>query len=99
LSNYGWIGVDFDGTLATRKGMRPIEPMMARVRGWLASGKEVRIFTTRADDKALSDEVRQFLKDNNLPPLQITNIKSYDMDTIWDDRCVQVIPDTGEVVK
>jgi hypothetical protein len=50
----GWIGVDFDGTLAeygTWQGAdhcgAPIKPMVERVKGWLAKGIEVRIFTAR----------------------------------------------------
>jgi hypothetical protein len=51
----GWIGVDFDGTLAeygtwqgpTHVG-KPVAAMLFRVRKWLADGREVRIFTARA---------------------------------------------------
>jgi hypothetical protein len=50
----GWIGVDLDGTLAKYGRWagpleigEPIAPMVARVRQWLAEGKEVRIFTAR----------------------------------------------------
>ncbi len=51
----GWIGVDFDGTLAVYDGWRgadhvgePVVLMQARVLEWLAKGYEVRIFTARA---------------------------------------------------
>lgn len=54
-SNKGWIGVDFDGTLAMDNGGRvddplglPITLMVARVKQWLADGRDVRIFTARA---------------------------------------------------
>lgn len=50
----GWIGVDFDGTLAEYEHWNgaehvgaPIAPMVARVKAWLAEGKEVRVFTAR----------------------------------------------------
>lgn len=50
----GWIGVDFDGTLAnygTWLGPDhmgdPIPLMVDRVKRWLAEGREVRIFTAR----------------------------------------------------
>lgn len=50
----GWIGVDFDGTLAHYEGWRddgalgaPVPAMLERVKAWLAEGKEVRIFTAR----------------------------------------------------
>lgn len=52
--NNGWIGVDFDGTLATYTGWvapdhcgEPIAPMVERVKRWIAEGREVRIFTAR----------------------------------------------------
>lgn len=50
----GWIGVDFDGTLATYGHWagathvgEPVKPMVERVKKWLADGQEVRIFTAR----------------------------------------------------
>lgn len=50
----GWIGVDFDGTLATYGTWagashvgEPIAPMVERVKRWLAEGREVRVFTAR----------------------------------------------------
>ena len=52
----GWIGVDLDGTLAYYGGWvseehigEPIPAMAARVRQWLAEGRDVRIFTARVD--------------------------------------------------
>ena len=50
----GWIGVDFDGTLAAYgtwvSGLHvgePIGPMVDRVKAWIEQGREVRIFTAR----------------------------------------------------
>lgn len=50
----GWIGVDFDGTLAIDDGYvgpnhvgGPVWPMIHRVKGWLNAGTEVRIVTAR----------------------------------------------------
>lgn len=48
----GWIGVDLDGVLAVYPHSfpeigPPIPTMVERVRGWLADGKDVRIFTAR----------------------------------------------------
>ena len=50
----GWIGVDFDGTLAHYNGWvdashcgAPIAAMVERVKRWRAEGREVRIFTAR----------------------------------------------------
>lgn len=54
MSMEGWIGVDLDGTLAEYHGWdgtgnigKPIPAMVARVKGWLKEGIEVRIFTAR----------------------------------------------------
>lgn len=53
MSTKGWIGVDLDGTLAEYHGWtdgeigKPIPTMVARVKRWLADGKDVRIFTAR----------------------------------------------------
>lgn len=52
----GWTGVDLDATLALyERGTavpgevgEPIPEMVTRVKNWIASGKEVRIFTARA---------------------------------------------------
>jgi hypothetical protein len=54
-----WIGVDLDGTLAKIPNNAgwwppdmigdPVPAMVARVKRWLAEGKEVRIFTARVD--------------------------------------------------
>lgn len=50
----GWIGVDFDGTLATYDQWRgcdhcgePIPAMVERVKKWRAEGRNVRIVTAR----------------------------------------------------
>lgn len=100
----GWIGVDFDGTLATDGDSAPIAPMVERVKRWLAAGIEVRIVTARVnepDEKALHQQI-WFLSDwctqvfGRVLPL--TCSKDYQMYQLWDDRAVQVIKDTGERV-
>lgn len=59
----GWIAVDWDGTVVEYHGWtkwnefgKPIPAMVERIKGWLAEGKDVRIFTARVplpqdDDK------------------------------------------------
>ncbi len=137
----GWIGVDFDGTLAQYGGWvnaehcgEPIPAMVERVIAWRAKGMEVRIFTAR-----IWPLNRVFMPDDALPPRQarwplnlqedgkyvtgrehaaslavealrqwcrqhiggvlpITNVKDYGMIELWDDRAVQVRPNTGERV-
>lgn len=125
----GWIGVDFDGTLAqygtwvspTHCG-QPIVPMVERVRRWLAEGREVRIFTARVfpittamrpDDRvsiedanggrmleaaAAVEAIRAWCREHLGQVLTVTCVKDYAMVELYDDRCVQVRPNTGELV-
>lgn len=100
-----WIGVDLDGTLAEYHGWhpeigKPVPAMMARVYQWLHKpGIAVKIFTARAalGEKEIA-KVHQWLADNALPRLDVTNVKDMFMIELWDDRAVQVIPNTGIAV-
>ncbi len=106
-----WIGVDFDGTLventwrpgqAVTPGMigRNIAPMVNRVKRWIAQGKEVRILTARvstispffAANRAIIDKWCQKNLGKSLP---ITCEKDPCMEELWDDRAVQLVPETG----
>ncbi|WP_276200263.1 hypothetical protein [Chelatococcus sp. XZ-Ab1] len=106
----GWIGVDLDGTLAHYDGWKgiehigaPVPAMLERVRAWIAGGKTVRIFTARVAcaEPERSEVVRvihDWLVQHGLPRLDITCVKDLGMVELWDDRCVQVIPNTGRPV-
>ena len=99
-----WIGVDLDGTLAREISDsqdadaigEPIEPMMQRVRQWLANGQAVKIFTARASVPRQIDLVKQWLEENGLPDLEVTNAKDFRMIELWDDRAVQVTKNSGQ---
>jgi hypothetical protein len=101
-----WIGVDLDGTLAHEIGEpqdadqigEPVEPMMRRVRQWIADGKTVKIFTARASVPRQIDLVKQWLKQHNLPDLEVTNAKDFLMVELWDDRAVRVETNSGQPV-
>ena len=101
------IGVDLDGTLAYYDGFKghdhigkPIPKMMDRVKRWLKQGKKVCIFTARADSgKKGIDPVKKWLKDNGLPDLKVTNVKTPNIIKIWDDRAVHVKRNSGEIIK
>lgn len=109
----GWIGVDLDGTLAEYLGWgdgsigKPIHLMINRVKEWLASGQTVKIFTARAapqPDEVQRDrmiyEIRDWLENVGLPrDLEITATKDFRMIELWDDRCIQVVPNTGVPIK
>ena len=101
-----WIGVDLDGTLAEAvpwQGFehigKPVPNMMKRLKIWIEMGYRVKIVTARAQDpeKAIPP-IRKWLQKQGLPDLEITNAKDMDMIELWDDRCVQVIPNTGNPV-
>jgi len=107
----GWIGVDLDGTLAQYEGWKgadhigePVPAMVERVQRWLADGYHVRVFTARVSTpNALEREeveraIFEWTKEHIGTPLVATCIKDYAMIELWDDRCVQVLPNTGEPV-
>lgn len=105
--NTGWIGVDLDGTLAEYHGWRdgeigqPILRMLERVVEWLNAGKEVRIFTARAADPPSCksvERIQAWLALHGLPKLPVTCVKDKFMIELWDDRAVQVVPNTGQRV-
>lgn len=98
----GWIGVDLDGTLAeylvwTGGIGQPIPAMQQRVILWLQQGKDVRIFTARADDPGPGElnNIRTWCQMHLGAILPITCKKDRAMIELWDDRAVQVIPNTG----
>lgn len=103
----GWIAVDLDGTLARYEGWQgehhvgdPVPLMLQRVKDWLKEGKEVRIFTARVCRTGQEGirarlAIEAWLEKHVGQVLQITNQKDYGMIELWDDRCVQVVPNTG----
>ncbi len=100
-----WIGVDLDGTLAYYdrfssydKVGEPVPAMMALVRKMLNNGVRVKIFTARVQDPDQLPIIRKWLKQNDLPELEITNIKDYNMLRLYDDRCIQVERNTGRLI-
>lgn len=104
----GWIGVDLDGTLAHYDGWKgvdhigePVPAMLARVKAWLDAGADVRIFTARATrrvgvpEPAAIAAIDAWCDRHVGRRLPITNEKDFAMIALWDDRCVQVVPNTG----
>lgn len=100
LARYdGWVGPEHIG--------EPVPLMVNRVKKWLAEGKDVRIFTARVagqpgndpDKKRQAHLVRVAIQKWSLEHLgkilPITCIKDYGMVQLWDDRAVQIIPNTG----
>lgn len=97
-----WIGVDLDGTLAKHSGKisdkigAPLPTMLGRVKKWVEDGREVRIFTARADSALERIKIHRWLEDNGLPALAITNKKDWEMQELWDDRAIRVEHNEGE---
>jgi hypothetical protein len=106
-----WIGVDFDATLAEYHqdtGLpppgKPIPKMVNRVKKWLADGKDVRIMTARMNPinhaPGVLEEQRTLLGlwciEHLGQRLPLTYMKDYLMEELWDDRAIQLIPNTGE---
>lgn len=107
----GWIGVDFDGTLAEYHGWQgelnfggPIPAMVERVKHWLLAGYEVRMVTARAFGEGgtirtgVVEALDRWCEEHIGERLPITCSKDFGMIELWDDRCVQVVQNTGEPV-
>ena len=99
----GWIGVDLDATLAFYDEWRgiehvgePITLMLDRVNTWVAAGKRVKIFTARVFEPTSIPHIEAWLEKHGLKGLEITNIKDFEMLELWDDRAVQIVPNTGQ---
>ena len=121
IKNEEWIGVDFDGTLAYHTEWTawnvlgaPIPLMVARVKKWIAEGKDVRIFTARVgsvEDAEICLMTREVFTRDMMKKilydwcqehigfvLPITATKDKFMKELWDDRAVQVVPNTGRTL-
>ena len=105
------IALDFDKTLAyhesgwgIHKSGPPIQPMLEKVKGWLAKGYKVTIFTARvSSDKQnwiIGEQIKiikKFLADNGLPELPISAEKKPHYTHYVDDRAYHVKRNTGEI--
>lgn len=110
-----WIGVDFDGTLATYDGWqgtklgKPIPRMVNRVKQWLAAGKEVRIMTARVSSRnegahmwKAEDHrkaIEAWCEEHVGRVLPVTAEKDFEMKELWDDRAVTVEFNTGRELR
>lgn len=100
-----WYGVDLDGTLAVwnetstlnRIGP-PIPAMVDMVRRMVDNDIRVKIFTARACDPAQIPKIRAWMAQNGLPDLEITNVKDFYMERLYDDRAIRVERNTGRIL-
>lgn len=103
----GWIGVDFDGTLARYDGDpqslgEPLLPMLCLVKLMLDAGIDVRIFTARvASVNEDREEQRAAIQEWTMKylgvKLPVTAEKDQHMKNLYDDRATRVIFNTGIV--
>jgi hypothetical protein len=93
-----------DGTLAYYDGWKgedhigePIPLMVSRVKRWLSEGRWVKIFTARMHDgkESTRRRIEDWCEEHLGVRLEVTNVKDFSMVELWDDRCVQVDPNTG----
>ena len=83
----------------------PIAPMVERVKRWLSSGITVKIFTARMQDHGqplingehedVKTSIEKWCLKHIGQVLEVTNVKDYGIIELWDDRAIQVIPNTG----
>jgi len=99
-----WIGIDLDGTLALYDGWKgpdhigkPIPHVAMVFRMLVSKGYLVRIFTTRAAIVNQIPPIRKWLRDNQLPEVEVTCIKAIGCIAIIDDKSISVQTNTGQL--
>lgn len=105
-----WVGFDLDGTLAFDGGGEhtgqigaPIPATAEIVKALLAEGREVRIVTARVapgfgDHEGQRAKVLAWFIEHFGIGVAIVHGKDPDMETLYDDRAVQLVKNTGERV-
>ncbi len=107
------IALDFDRTLARRTDEdldidrvgEPILRMVENVRGWLAQGYDITIFTARLGHDSVEENerqeqlIRRFLARQNLPQFPITATKKNYFDFFVDDKAIPVTENQGILEK
>jgi hypothetical protein len=106
-----WVGFDLDGTVAKYDRWRgddhigkPIDLMVRRIQSYIARGYVCKIFTARVApmEGRDVDKIRRLIQDyceaHIGHRLAVTCIKDQGMIQHFDDRCVQVIKNTGKIV-
>lgn len=102
MAGMGWIGFDFDGTLATHHSGQqelgePIAPMVELAKQYLAGGYEIRIVTARATHAVWLGQIKEWCHKHLGVMVEVTNQKDWDMLLLYDDRAIAVEPNTGRL--
>jgi len=119
MAKSGYYAIDLDGTLAKHESGdgvgsigEPVPEMVNFVKGLLADGREVRIFTARVwvprDERwsvELANEcgrqrlmIMDWCEKHLGKRLQVTCEKDYSMIALYDDRAFHVIRNTGVIM-
>jgi N12 class adenine-specific DNA methylase len=103
-----WVGVDLDKTLAkynTFQGPtvigKPIPAMVDRIKQHIADGDNVRIVTARVSkdpDGKIARAIQAWSQKNLGVALPVTDKKDEFMTRLYDDKAIQVVPNSGELV-
>ena len=99
LAHYDcWVAPDVIGD--------PVPLMLERVKSWRRRGIDVRIFTARvAFDETVNGfeiseiartAIQRWCHKHLGEELRITCVKDLSMVELWDDRCVQIVANTGK---
>lgn len=111
MTTESWVGVDLDGTLAKYDRWRgeehigkPVPLMVRRVQEMLHKKITVKIFTARVteeegrDVEVIRTRIEDWSEEHIGTRLEVTNVKDFGMIQLFDDRAVQVVPNTGRIV-
>lgn len=85
---------------------KPVYEMVNRVKDWLYKGYTVKLFTARMceystttgqkrDLKLMETLLKEWCKRHIGHELECVNAKDGNMEVLWDDRAVRVLPDLG----
>jgi len=73
--------------------------MIKFVKDLVSQGKKIKIFTARAKNRDTIPYIHKWLKEDDLPEFEVTNEKDFGIKIFYDDRCNQVITNSGKIVK
>jgi hypothetical protein len=72
--------------------------MLAYVKSLIAEGRRVKIFTARVSQPKSLPYVKKWLVKNGIGGLEITNVKDWDCQLIFDDKAIQVVRNMGLII-
>ncbi len=108
VAPHRWVGVDLDGTLSRDDAPghfeppyplgEPIPEMIALVRSLLEAGLTVKIFSARACEPESIPIIQAWAEKHGLGRLEVTNVKDYNLIRFYDDRAIQMAPNSGKSV-